>query len=222
MTSGEKIWSVIYERKLPGSVLSYPCSSLISIFNQNKGKFDTNTCFDNGFGSGNNTEYLLKEFDTVYGNEVCQENINIINRRLGGYQNYNASRFFIGGDFSGFKNFFDVVVSWGVLGYDNEKGVELAIEKLTGCLKTNGVIFATIPSPGDLKTIFAKRISPNEYEIDSRIPHQEGCKVYSPDSIERFLALFRSFDIIDHGGFNRESYSKCINFSELYIVASKK
>lgn len=44
------------------------------------------------------------------------------------------------------------------------------------------------------------------YEIDERIPHQEGCRVFSPKNEQEILALFDRFEVVDCGYYERASF----------------
>lgn len=220
-------WEMIYNQKKAGNFLIYPSEHLVSLFFQNKSLFNLNgNCLDFGFGSANNSEFLIQQLSQpgqLYGLEIAESSLLIAQQRLNKYKNFSANNFKISSGKSDFDiNFFDLVIAWQMLCYNNKTSLISTIAKLHNYLKRNGILICTLTTHNDVKVKYANLVAEDTYEVDSRIPHQEGCHVVSPKNKEDFVALFHAFDVIDVGYYERASFIQENSASEYYLIAKKK
>ncbi len=217
-------WETIYQQKKAGNYLTYPSEHLVSLFFQHKVEINLQgNCLDFGFGSANNSEFLIQHMQHLYGIEIAESSLLNARKRLANYPNFNPDNFKITNgklDFS--ELFFDLIVAWQMLYYNDKKSLIATIAKLHRYLKPDGILICTLITHNDIKVKYAKCIAPDTYEIDDRISHQEGCHVFSPKNKEDFLALFEAFDDIDVGYYERTSFLKENATSEYYLIARKK
>ncbi len=224
MTKNSENWEAIYGQKKAGNFLMYPSEHLVSLFFQNKSAINlTGRALDFGFGSGNNSEFLIQQMNELYGIEIAESSLPTAKNRLSRYDNFNPAYFKAGNKKNDFDaNFFDLIVAWQMLYYNDEPGLIASIARLHHYLKPSGILICTLITHNDVKVKHAKRIAEDNFEIDSRIPHQEGCRVFSPKNKAGFLALFHEFEEIDVGYYERTSFLTENTTSEYYLVARKK
>ena len=217
-------WESIYKNKGPGSFLNYPNELLVSLFYRYKQYINIDgKCLDYGFGSGNNSEFLIQHMQGLYGIEISESALLAIANRLSKYKNFKSNNFSL--EFgSNFCNF-DLIVAWQVLCYNTKNSFHDAVAKMINSLNKNGVFIVSLSTHVDTKVVTSKKIDENTFIISDMIPHQTGCTMYSPSSEDDFLQLFQAYalDILDYGYFVNMSYKmpdRCL--SEYYLVARKK
>lgn len=216
-------WDDIYSNGKAGSFLSYPNENLVTLFFQNKKDINLNgRCLDYGFGSANNAEFLIQHIQELYGIEISESSVNIAKNRLAKFGNFNPNNFLVSGSESNLTGYFDLIVAWQMLCYNDKQGLLTSIAKLYEWLKPGGMLLCTLITPRDVKVKNARLIDVDTYVIDGRIPTQEGCKVFSPKNEQEFLGLFDQFDVIDYGYYERASSASENTASEFYLVAKKK
>ncbi|PRC91479.1 class I SAM-dependent methyltransferase [Solimicrobium silvestre] len=216
-------WEAIYRQKKAGNYLIYPSEHLVSLFFQNKAAITlSGKCLDFGFGSANNSEFLIQQMQELYGIEIAESSLISAKNRLAKYTNFNPENFkLIAKEHDFNHNFFDLIVAWQMLYYNDMANLELTIAKLADYLKPGGILICTLITNNDVKVRHANRVAADTYEIDHRIPHQEGCKVFSPKNKDDFLALFQAFNVIDVGYYERTSFLAENSTSEYYLIAKK-
>jgi ubiquinone/menaquinone biosynthesis C-methylase UbiE len=216
-------WDDIYSNSKAGSFLSYPNENLVTLFFQNKKSLNLNgKCLDYGFGSANNAEFLIQHMGELYGIEIAESSVNIAEKRLAKFGNFNLGNFLVSGSEPNLTRHFDLIVAWQMLYYNDKQGLHSSIAKLYEWLKPEGMLFCTLITPRDVKVKNAKQVESNTYVIDGRIPTQEGCRVFSPNNEQEFLALFNRFEVVDCGYYERASSLFENTASEYYLVAKKK
>jgi trans-aconitate methyltransferase len=222
MSSNTLNWNAIYSNGLPGSFLRYPDNNFVSLFFQNRSHIKINgSCLDYGFGSANNSEFLIQNMGELYGIEASEASIEVAHKRLINFRGFNQLNYVSKWDLSNWKNKFDLVLAWQALYYNDEEGVRDTIERFYSILANNGVLIVTLITQRDTKAIFATKVAPNTFKIDERIPSQNGCVVYAVDCIDNFLKFFDKFNILDFGLFERASLSSGNMLSEYYLVVKK-
>lgn len=216
-------WDDIYTNNKAGSFLSYPSENLVTVFFQNrKGINLKGKCLDYGFGSANNTEFLIQHIHDLYGIEISESSVTIAKTRLARFENFNPANFLVKGSEQNWVDYFDLIVAWQMLCYNDKQGLLASIARLYEWLKPGGMLLCTLTTPRDVKVKSAKQVDMDTYVIDERIPTQEGCKVYSPRNEQEFLELFDRFEVIDCGYFERASSLSESTASEYYLAAQKK
>ncbi len=222
MDNNIKNWDDIYSANKAGCFMNYPNDNFVTLFFQNKKHINTSgKCLDYGFGSANNSEFLLQHMGELFGIEISKSCLEIANKRLSKFTNYHPDNFFIDGDNKCFNGCFDLVVAWQMLYYNDKAGLNSSIDKLFNYLKVNGILICTLITPKDVKVKHSTMVDKDTYLIDKRIPHQEGCMVFSPKTDKDFIKLFARFEIVDHGYYERASFLFENTTSEYYLVAKK-
>ena len=215
-------WERIYSGGKAGSYLNYPSETLVTLFHQQKRLINQKgRGLDFGFGSANNSEFLIRHMQELHGLEVAQASVRIACERLAGFSNFQSSNFRVSGSEGDLTGTYDLIVAWQVLCYNDLAGVRSSIARLRGWLKPGGVLMCTLMTPRDVKVRFSRPLAEDTYAIDERIPEQEGCVVYAPGTAQRFLSLFGEFSVLDHGHFERGSDVSMYLTSEYYAVALK-
>lgn len=222
MKENKLSWEEIYKKG--ASYLEYPNEALVICYHRIKGLLSQPlVCLDYGFGSGNNSEFILTKADEFYGLEISEEAKEVTTKRLGGYPNFDKENLFLSnGDFvAEFENKFNLVVAWHVLSYNNEETIINAIENIYRYLKKDGLLIATLATPRDISKKFSKKISNNHYIIDERIPSQKGCSVVIPEDHDDFRHYFSQFSPVDIGKEERLSFEVDDLHSHYYGVFKK-
>lgn len=216
-------WDDIYSNNKAGCFLNYPNENLVTLFFQNRKAINLNgNCLDFGFGSANNSEFLIQYMRELYGIEISESSVNIAKKRLSKFDNFQVENFTVNGLEQKPAGFFDLIVAWQMLYYNDKNGLTSSIKKLYDRLKDGGVLLCSLITNRDIKTKLAKKIEEDTYVVDRRIPHQSGCMIYSPKNEKDFLRLFNQFEVIDFGYFERFSFVAENMVSEYYLVAKKK
>ena len=217
------MWERIYKEKGSGSFFRYPSEIFVTQFLRHKNNITLNgKALDYGCGSGNNTEFLIEEMESVFGLDISESSIGITKKRLKSHKRYYEKNFAT--SFKSNFNKFDFILAWQVLYYNTEEGFKESLKELYSRLNHDGVFILTLPTRNDLKVTLSQQISKNTFVITSSIPHQEGCTIFSPSTIEDFLNLFKTYDLIkvDYGIFSNSSYLANDTASEFYLVGKKK
>jgi len=216
-------WDNIYSNNKPGSYLNYPNENLVTLFFHNRNVINLKgKCLDYGFGSANNSEFLIQHMSELYGIEISESSVNIAKKRLARFGNFHPDNFVVSGQEQNFAGFFDLIVAWQMLYYNDKAGLSSSITKLYECLRPGGILLCTLITARDVKIKHAELVNEDTYVIDGRIPHQEGCNICSPKSEQDFLNLFKRFEVIDYGYYERASFLFENTASEYYLVARKK
>lgn len=216
-------WDEIYSNNKAGSFLRYPNENLVTLFFQNRKYINQHgSCLDYGFGSANNSEFLIQHMQELYGIEISESSVNIANSRLDKFEKFNPHNFMVGGSEPDLIGHFDLIVAWQMLYYNDKQGLLSSIAKLYEWLKPEGMLLCTLITPRDVKVRNAKQVDIDTYVIDGRIPTQEGSNVFSPKNEQEFLGLFERFEVIDFGYYERFSFLLENTASEYYLVAKKK
>ncbi len=216
-------WQQIYDEGLAGSYMSYPNENLVSLFFQNKSKINlSGCCLDYGFGSANNSEFLIQQMTALHGVEIAQRCVDIAHQRLASYENFNRVNFTLHQNITWWEEKFDLVVAWQVLCYNNSETIKDAVRKLHDSLKPSGILITTLTTQRDVKAKFSEKVAHNTFVIDERIPHQKGCQVFAVENMDEFLSFFTAFEVLDSGYYERSSFQSENTLSEYYLVARKR
>lgn len=215
-------WNAIYNDGLAGSYMRYPSENLVTLFMRFKNQIKSfGKCLDYGFGSAANSEYLITHFDELYGIEVSEKCLDIANKRLSKYTNFQPEKFLLSNNQIKIENKFDLIVAWDVLFYGDYEKLIATIKFLYDQMKTDGVIMATLLTSRDLKVKFSKPTTSMTRQINSNIPLQQGCLINAIENEVGIEKLFEKFELIDIGHYERISYKSENTMSVYYIVAKK-
>jgi len=135
--------------------LRYPDNWLIGFYNSYlKKNLPTGKVLDYGFGSGNNSTYLIGRGYDVCGVEVAESSLNLLKQNLKdiNFKNDISGKFLIVSPdnitlpFT--DNYFDFILSTQVLYFlPTEKHIKKICQELKRVLKPNGIVFFTMISP---------------------------------------------------------------------------
>jgi SAM-dependent methyltransferase len=176
-----KAWDDIYSSGY--GIMSYPNSILVSILDRVYDSSKHKRILDYGFGSGANLRHLIKLGAEVSGVEVSQSAIdynNNINKDLklkADLKLLNNTNIIPFPD-----NYFDIVIAWGVLYYNNNKSLINSVKEINRVLNKGSIFLGTMIRPGDSAfDLNSKLIDNNLYKTKS-IKGQENCTVVIPKS----------------------------------------
>lgn len=222
MKENQISWENLYSQG--ESYLEYPNEALIVSYHRIKRLLPQNpVCLDYGFGSGNNTEFLINKVDSLYGIEISEEAKKITSDRLNKYKNFDPSNLIISENkyINELENKFDLIVAWHVISYNTDSSIKEVLKYFYKYLKKDGILITTLATPNDVSKKFSKEISNNTYCISSEIPSQEGCIVVIPKDKEDFQNYFNKFETLDIGHEERVSYKHDDLHSHYYGIFKK-
>lgn len=190
-------WDSLYGKKQ--NYLEYPCENVIILSHR---YFDKDPkeqkLLDLGFGSGNNLIYFINSGYECYGCEISPSSIELTHKRL---DNLHLSA-----ELSQFNrelpypdNFFDIVVAWSSIFYNNLEGMKLEIDEVLRVLKPGGIFMATLLRENATLIQWSDRIDETTYKVRSCYP-QSGAILYPVKNQEEAKALLHRFSdlIIGH------------------------
>lgn len=211
----KKVWDDIYSGGLD---LEIPHTDLVRFTNylfKDKNK----KLLDLGFGTGNNLIYFLRKGFVSYGCEVSSAAIESTKEKLK-KQGISAELKLVEDRLPYPDKFFDIVVSWQVLYYNDEKSLKFMLKEIKRILKDDGKIMVTLVRKNSTLSACADKIGEKEYRINSSLPSQEGAILYIPDTIEDIKNVFNIFNNVKIGYFESDFLGRCI--SEWVIYGEKK
>jgi cyclopropane fatty-acyl-phospholipid synthase-like methyltransferase len=194
----KKVWEKIYESD--GSYLEYPNENLVVFvhryFKERKGK----KLLDLGFGSGNNLIHLLKSWFECYGCEISQSALELTKKRSS-ILGLSVDLRLLKDEIPYPDKFFDKVVAWQVLYYNNLQSLKFMIKEKSRVLKVCGKILVTLVRKNDIIVECADKIDDKTYRVNSKLPSQEGAIIYVVGGEEDIKELFDSFGNLKIGYF---------------------
>lgn len=196
------IWERIYAGGEAGSNLEYPCEDLVVAVNRylSKLKSKGQKLLAIGFGSGNNLAFLARKGFDCYGIDVSSAAIEIARKRLS-KEGLRAELKLITRE-NGYPfedSFFDIVIAWHVLSYNNEESLLKALAEIRRVLKPGGVMLATFPTFQDFCITQGKKIARNTFELICEGTNQKGAIVVAAENVEAVRTIFSSFANLEIG-----------------------
>lgn len=222
MNENKKSWEEIYNEG--DSYLEYPNEALVISYHKIKKLLPQSvTCLDFGFGSGNNSSFLIKRVNELYGIELSENAKEITKKRLGSHPNFKEENLLISKNeyIEEFENKFDLIVAWHVISYNSHETVQEVIEYFYKYLKKGGILVTTLATPEDLTQKYSDKLSHNTYTINEGIPNQKGCIVVIPKDENDFEKYFSKFKTIDIGHAGRVSFKNDDLHSHYYGIFQK-
>tara|TARA_B100000315_G_C14359538_1_gene487807 strand:- start:6 stop:719 length:714 start_codon:yes stop_codon:yes gene_type:complete len=182
-------WEKIYSSKK--ALKNFPDSVLVSISHHHFNVKDHKKVLDYGFGGGANIRYFLSRGFNVSGIEISQSALEYT-KELNEKSNFNAELKLLDSDgripFE--DDYFDLIISWGVLYYNTWKTFKIAVNEINRVLNNGGAFIGTMIKPGDSSFHSnSKPLGKGLYEIKT-IAGQEGCIVIIPDGEEELKNCF--------------------------------
>lgn len=215
-------WDNIYGNG--GSYMEYPNEALVVSYHRIKNILPKEiTCLDYGFGSGNNSEFLIKRVNNLYGIEISNEAQKTTINRLKNYANFNENNLKISENkfIPEFENKFDLIVAWYVISYNTHESVQEIISHFFRYLKKGGVLITTLATSKDISKLASEKVSENTYRINKNIADQEGCIVVIPKNELDFKSYFSKYQSLDVGYEERISLEHNDFHSHYYGIFKK-
>ena len=207
MEQNKESWDDIYNEG--ASYMQYPNEALVVSYHRIKNLLPKKvSCLDYGFGSGNNSEFIIGRVDKFYGLEISESAKKITSHRLNKFENFDSNNLFVSENkyFEKFENKFDLIVAWHVISYNTHESVQEVIEYFHKYLKKGGILITSLATPRDISKKYSEEISENTFKINDNIVGQDGCIVIIPKDKEDFKNYFGKFKTLDIGHEERMSY----------------
>ena len=209
MEQNKESWNEIYNEG--ASYMQYPNEALVVSYHRIKSKLPQKvSCLDYGFGSGNNSEFIISKVDEFYGLEISDSAKKITSKRLSKFENFSSNNLYLSDNkyIEAFEGKFDLIVAWHVISYNTHESVQKVIEYFYKYLNKGGILITSLATPRDISKKCSQEISKNTFKINSEIADQEGCIVVIPKNKEDFESYFAKFKTLDIGHEERMSYEK--------------
>ncbi len=222
MNKNKQLWDDIYNDG--SSYLQYPNEALVVSYHRIKKLLPQNTvCLDYGFGSGNNSEFLIGKTGEFYGLEVSETAKELTSKRLDHFDNFDTDKLYLSENeyIDAFEEKFDLIVAWHVISYNTHDSVQNIIEYFHKYLKKGGVLITTLATPRDVSKKYSDEVSHNTFRINENIADQNGCIVIIPKDKDDFKNYFNKFETLDIGHEERLSYEHIDLHSHYYGIFRK-
>jgi len=164
---------------------------------------DKGNILDFGYGSGNNSVYMIRQGYEVYGIEVASSSLDLLKKNLGEY-NLDAACLknftVVDPDWDALPyedNFFDFILANHVLYYypGKEKIQDVCLE-FSRCLKPGGIVFFTMIGPGSSIVSDKRKTTEKVYRVagSGRRAPLDGQQIYFVEEEDELTDLFSVFD----------------------------
>jgi len=202
--------------------LRYPADWVIRFHNMYmKQHIPSGKVLDFGCGSGNNSRFFMDKGYEVYGTDVADAALPLIEQNCGSTDNFQI----LPPDISilPFENgAFDFILSNQVLYYyDTAERIRAICEELKRCLKPSGVVFFTMMGPKSYYiTKHAERVGDDLYEVKIGTGHRlSGYHeiIYVVRDQAHLLDLFDTFDCLTTGYFDQSMFDLESNFHWIFV-----
>lgn len=215
----QKIWEEIYSNKQ--NILKYPCEDLVTVFNrvQNRKEAPGMKCLDIGFGPGNNLEFLATQGMDCYGIEVSTSAQSITKERLESLGLKAKLDLTEDNTLPYPDNFFDMVVAWHVLSYNDETSLKKALSEIKRVLKPNGKFLSAFSTYEQIMVAEGTMIREGIFKYTENKSNQDGVILIAAkeeDDVKKLFGTFKEIEI----GLSVISFSKITN-SHWLIYARK-
>jgi cyclopropane fatty-acyl-phospholipid synthase-like methyltransferase len=222
MKENEESWEDIYTDG--ESYLEYPNEALVISYHRIKNLLSKKiTCLDYGFGSGNNSLFLIDKVEDFYGIELSEKAKELSSLRLKKFNNFKKDNLRISSNnyIEEFENKFDLLVAWHVVSYNTDESLKEVINYFYKYLKKDGILIVTLATADDISKKYSDKISHNTYKMNKGILSQEGCVVIIPENEKDFENYFHKFETIDIGHAGRVSFKNDDLHSHYYGIFKK-
>lgn len=218
-----------YERmyKNHENFLEYPALWVIGFYNSYlKEKLPKGNVLDYGYGSGNNSVYLMKKGYEVYGTEVAESSLELLKENMNTYfstTNGTCNHITIKPNTTKLPypaQFFDFILSNQVLYYlPSKEHIQKLCKEFRRILKPGGVVMFTMMGLKNyMISKYGKEVKPNLYKVEINKGRLKGFKnyVYIPNGQEEILDLFKEFKCLKLGYFDNDIMDGS-NFHYIFI-----
>ncbi len=175
--NNSKVWEDLYSQGK--SILTYPSEPLVRLTYGLINPQSHNKVLDYGFGAAANLIHLARRGFTMSGVEVSPSAVAIGKKRCA-QDNVQADLFLFSSGKLPFENeYFDVVIPWQVLCYNNWESFSSAMQEIERVLRPGGIFIGTMTGVGDVSHQLGKKIGDCEYI--SGVTGQEGAHLLIVD-----------------------------------------
>ena len=186
----KKVWDKIYYE---GKILDYPDDNLVRFVSYLFKEPQNKKLLDLGFGSGNNLIHLIKKGFKCYGCEISPVALRLTRKRLNKLK-LSADLKLLKEKIPYADSFFDIVVAWQVIYYNDRGSLKFIIQEMDRVLKRGGKFLVTLVKKDDSKVINSSdKISRNVYRINSGLLSQKGAIIFVVDDKNDIKKLFNDF-----------------------------
>lgn len=188
--SNISIWNEIYKKNQ--SNLSLPNEMFVRMYQKYVAskirEGQQLTILDYGFGAGANLIYMLEQGANVYGVEVSEHALHITKDKLSSLKKESNLSLFDNGKLPYKDNFFDVVVAWQVLYYNDLDSFHKNLNEIHRVLKNGGLFIGTMCATGDIAHVQSEQISPMVYR--SKVKNQENaiCIILNEQEVQQLFS----------------------------------
>jgi len=164
------IWEAIYSKN--ENLLAYPDDVLVRISYRLLEKDKHKKLLDYGFGGASNLIHFAKQGYQVSGVEVSESAIHLASKRCEDMGVQAQLRSVKDGNIPFPDQYFDVVVAWQVLLYNDWTTFPNAMAEIDRVLKPGGLFIGTMGAVGDYSHTHSKSLGNSLFE--STVPNQTG------------------------------------------------
>lgn len=197
------LWEAIYRR---GSILRYPSEMLVRVFFRHcRQELPENaTILEHGAGTGNNTEFLIRQGYRVIATDISEAALQTMEMRFTFANLPQPEKLLIdpARALSGQLPPSDAVVVWDCISYNTAERARKDIADLIASLRPGGLFIINAATPAHDFITQAAKIAPNTYRYEGETrPGQKGAIFNAPDSLPQFREWCAGLEILHTGGY---------------------
>jgi SAM-dependent methyltransferase len=175
------VWQALYAAGK--NDLHYPSEVLVRLGGRYLGRDSPKRILDYGFGTGANLLHFARQGHEMSGVEVSQDAVRLVRERLAAQDLQAGVDAIAPGSRLPFADgYFDVVVAWQVLYYNDRAGWAAAVRELERVAAAGALILVATAAPGDISQLQSEHLEGSQYR--SRVAGQEGCILTIPEREE--------------------------------------
>lgn len=173
-----EVWKNLYAQGK--NDLRYPNDVLVRMIARILNPKIHHNVLDFGFGTGANLIHLAREGFSVHGIEISPHAIDKTAKRLEKEGLCAELKLLDTTSHLPYSDgFFDAIIAWQVLNYNNWESITTVIIELDRIMKSGGIFIGTMVAPGDISHVHSEPLGDGIYR--SKVPSQEGCIVLIPE-----------------------------------------
>lgn len=157
-----------------------------------------------GFGEGQNLVYLAKQGFKLYGTEIAKSRIEETKKRLQKEKQRAVLHLVDSNQLPFDDNYFDIVVGWQSLCYNNRETLGEALREIKRVLRPSGQFLSSMMSPKQ-KLLCYKEIAPSVYH-PSKKTGQQNCIVFCFKNKKQIRSMYREFQNIQIGYYSSDLF----------------
>ncbi|MDP3900331.1 MAG: class I SAM-dependent methyltransferase [bacterium] len=169
-----------------------------------------------GFGEGQNLAYLASEGFRCYGTEISRNRLQFVKREFAKRNTKADLRLVTSSELSFQKNFFDIVVAWQSIYYNDRNGLEATLREVLRVLKPGGQFLSAMLSAKH-KNLCGREIAPSVFI--PRAKSQSHCTTFGFKSSRQIRSMYRHFENIKIGYYSSRIFD---NLSHHYVIYCTK